>query len=64
MPYRGAIDCVRQMISTEGAASFFAGIRPRVAYIAPLWATQFMLNEFIVSTFAEMNAKKKQQLQQ
>ena len=44
MRYTGVLDCVRTMVQTEGAGAFLAGIRPRMAYLAPLWALQFGLN--------------------
>ena len=58
IPYASALDCVRSMARTEGVGVFFAGIKPRVCYIAPLWAIQFMLNERILTAFAEMNARR------
>ena len=43
-PYAGVADCVRTMLRTEGAGAFLAGVRPRMAYMGPLWALQFGLN--------------------
>lgn len=42
--YRGAKDCVVTMLRTEGPASFYAGLRQRMAYAGPLWAMQFLIN--------------------
>lgn len=44
VPYTGVVDCVRTMLATEGAGVFLAGLRPRMAYLGPLWALQFGLN--------------------
>lgn len=45
IPYTSPFNCIADIIKTEGMGAFFAGFPPRVAYIAPLWAAQFMLNE-------------------
>ena len=44
-PYTGVVDCVRTMLATEGPGVFLAGLRPRMAYLGPLWALQFGLNQ-------------------
>ena len=44
VPYTGVVDCVSTMLRTEGPGIFLAGIRPRMAYMGPLWALQFGLN--------------------
>ena len=44
VPYKGVLDCARTMMLAEGPAIFLAGLRPRMAYIGPLWALQFGLN--------------------
>ena len=44
-PYSGVLDCVRTMMATEGPGIFLAGLRPRMAYLGPLWALQFGLNQ-------------------
>ena len=43
-PYSSVADCVATMWRTEGAASFYRGIRQRSLYSAPLWTMQFTLN--------------------
>ena len=57
VPYTSALDCLRSIVATEGLGAFCAGLQPRVAYIAPLWAVQFMLNERICRAFGERNAR-------
>jgi len=44
-PYSGALNCVQDIIATEGISAFLAGLPPRVLYISPLWGAQFLLNE-------------------
>mmetsp|Transcript_19671 Transcript_19671/g.21763 ORF Transcript_19671/g.21763 Transcript_19671/m.21763 type:complete len:476 (+) Transcript_19671:74-1501(+) len=44
-PYSGALNCVQDIIATEGVSAFLAGLPPRVCYISPLWGAQFLLNE-------------------
>ena len=56
-PYTSALQCLSSMITTEGPGILFAGLQPRVAYIAPLWAIQFMLNERIIRAFEEANLR-------
>ena len=58
-PYTSPFNCVVDIIKTEGVGCFFAGFPPRVAYIAPLWAAQFMLNEKFTKAFREENARKR-----
>ena len=55
VPYASAVDCVKDIIKTEGATSFLAGLPPRAAYIAPLWGAQFLLNEKFTRAFGELN---------
>ena len=55
VPYTGVVDCVRTMLTTEGPGVFLAGLRPRMAYLGPLWALQFGLNGVV----AEAIQKKK-----
>jgi solute carrier family 25 S-adenosylmethionine transporter 26 len=55
-PYTGVVDCVRTMLKTEGAGAFLAGLRPRMAYMGPLWALQFGLNGAAVETIKKRKA--------
>ena len=43
-PYANVVDCVRTMLANEGPGVFLAGLKPRMAYMGPLWALQFGLN--------------------
>jgi solute carrier family 25 S-adenosylmethionine transporter 26 len=54
-PYSSALNCVKDIIKTEGITSFLAGLPPRVAYISPLWGAQFLLNEKITRALGEWN---------
>jgi len=56
IPYAGVGDCVRTMMAKEGPGVFLAGLRPRMAYMGPLWAIQFSLNGMAT------NALKKRKL--
>ena len=57
-PYPNALACVTDIVQTEGISNFAKGLAPRAAYIGPLWAMQFMLNEKIGTYFRQQNAKK------
>lgn len=56
VPYPNALACVTDIIQTEGIGNFAKGLAPRAAYIGPLWAMQFMLNEKIGTYFRQQNA--------
>jgi solute carrier family 25 S-adenosylmethionine transporter 26 len=56
IPYNGVVDCVRTMLRTEGAGAFLAGIRPRMAYMGPLWALQFGLNGAVTDAIKKSKA--------
>ena len=54
-PYSSALNCVKDIIATEGVSSFLAGLPPRVLYISPLWGAQFLLNEKFQKFLGERN---------
>ena len=54
--YASAKDCVLTMLRTEGPASFYAGLRQRMAYAGPLWAIQFLLNAQLSRALLERQA--------
>jgi len=56
-PYSSALNCVKDIIATEGVSSFLAGLPPRAAYLSPLWGAQFFLNEKFTRAMGEMNYK-------
>jgi enamine deaminase RidA (YjgF/YER057c/UK114 family) len=51
------MNCVKDIIKTEGFTAFLAGLPPRAAYIAPLWGAQFLLNEKFTRAMGEWNRK-------
>mmetsp|Transcript_36191 Transcript_36191/g.39245 ORF Transcript_36191/g.39245 Transcript_36191/m.39245 type:complete len:473 (+) Transcript_36191:46-1464(+) len=58
-PYSGALNCVQDIIATEGVSAFLAGLPPRVLYISPLWGAQFLLNEKFQKMMGVRNYNKK-----
>ena len=56
-PYSSALNCVKDIIATEGVSAFLAGLPPRVCYISPLWGAQFLLNEKFQKVLGERNYK-------
>ena len=58
VPYTGVVDCVSTMLRTEGPGIFVAGIRPRMAYMGPLWALQFGLNGAATDAIKKRKAAK------
>ncbi|GMH97128.1 hypothetical protein TrST_g5385 [Triparma strigata] len=58
VPYSSALNCVKDIIKTEGVTAFLAGLPPRAAYIAPLWGAQFLLNEKLTRKIGEWNHKR------
>ena len=58
VPYTGVVDCVSTMLRTEGPGIFLAGIRPRMAYMGPLWALQFGLNGAATDAIKKRKAAK------
>ena len=58
VPYTGVVDCVSTMLRTEGPGIFLAGIRPRMAYMGPLWALQFGLNGAATDAIKQRKAAK------
>ena len=54
-PYTSALNCVQDIVKTEGLSAFLAGLPPRAAYISPLWGAQFLLNEKFNRMVGEMN---------
>ena len=56
--YTGVVDCVSTMLRTEGPGIFLAGIRPRMAYMGPLWALQFRLNGAATDAIKQRKAAK------
>ena len=55
VPYSSAINCVKDIIKTEGVTAFLAGLPPRAAYLSPLWGAQFLLNEKFTRVMGERN---------
>jgi len=45
--YKGALDCISQMMAKEGPASFFTGVVPRVGRVAPYLALSLTSYEVI-----------------
>jgi len=60
VPYTGVVDCVRTMMATEGPGVFLAGLRPRMAYLGPLWALQFSLNGIVTEAIQKQKHKAEQ----
>mmetsp|Transcript_60425 Transcript_60425/g.165968 ORF Transcript_60425/g.165968 Transcript_60425/m.165968 type:complete len:361 (-) Transcript_60425:191-1273(-) len=61
IPYANPADCVRSMLTSEGPKAFFSGIRPRVIYMGPLWAIQFLVNGRLTAEFLDHNSRQRQQ---
>ena len=57
-PYNSVLDCVSSILRNEGVSKFYAGLKPRYFYMAPLWALQFGLNNKIREHFRSQNIKK------
>mmetsp|Transcript_46802 Transcript_46802/g.151992 ORF Transcript_46802/g.151992 Transcript_46802/m.151992 type:complete len:240 (-) Transcript_46802:400-1119(-) len=58
VPYASVRDCVVTMLRTEGPTTFYAGLRQRVAYAAPLWALQFGLNARFTTVLLERRRER------
>jgi len=43
-PYTGPVDCMLRIAAEEGLHTFYAGLVPRLVYIAPFSAIQFAVN--------------------
>ena len=52
-PYTSPLNCVQDIIKTEGFTAFLSGLAPRIAYISPMWGVQFLLNEKFTRFFRE-----------
>ena len=58
-PYTSVLDCVGSIFRDEGVSTFYAGMKQRYFYMAPLWAIQFALNNNIQDRFRKYNAQQK-----
>ena len=56
--YKGVLDCVRTMYAQEGPRSFYRGLGQRALYMGPLWAIQFMCNEYALKEMQRRNELK------
>ena len=61
IPYANPADCVKSMLKTEGPKAFFSGVRPRVIYMGPLWAIQFLVNGRLTAELLDHNSRQRQQ---
>jgi solute carrier family 25 citrate transporter 1 len=51
--YNGTLDCFKQILATEGAASFYAGVLPRLGRVVPGQGIIFMSFEAIQLTLED-----------
>jgi solute carrier family 25 S-adenosylmethionine transporter 26 len=56
-PYTSPLNCVQDIMKTEGVTAFLAGLAPRIAYISPMWGVQFLLNEKFTRFLGQLNHK-------
>ena len=52
--YSGSLDCAKKMLSKEGVAGFFSGLRPRLLQMVLQNAFKFMFYERIVMLLLAM----------